>query len=231
LKDVFCFAASICLLALLLLFSSCGSNNNDQARFRVMDTSPGETSFTVTANSLTLNSSVTYGTVSPYNFVVSGMPTLEIEGPDVMTGSTVTLFSGAVTMNQSTTYTVVGGNYPQNFSVTLYTDNSPNPASGNFSLRIINAAPGLGTVDVYIVAPGTNLGNVAPKVPNLAFQAASSYLPLSAGTYEIYFTLAGQKRAYIDSGPLVFDASQIRTFVGFNGSSSGYTDAVLTDLH
>lgn len=221
----------ILLFALIVLTTACGSNNNTNARFRVMDASPGETSLTVTISSLALASAVAYGTASPYNFVTSGTTTLEIQGPDLLTGSTTTLLNGSVTLNEATTYTAVADNYPQDFGVTLYIDNNSVPASGNFNLRIINAAPGLGTVDVYVVAPGTSLDNVSPKVARLAFQAASAYLPITAGTYEVYFTLAGRKKAYIDSGPLAFSATQVRTVVGLNGASSGYTDAVLSDLN
>ena len=220
-------------LLLIALTTACGSNNNTNAQFRLMDASPGETSLTVTLGGTAFTSSVTYGTVSPYTFVLSGTPTLEIQGPSIITGNTTTLFNGAVTLNQSTTYTAVADNYPLNFGVTLYVDNNSLPASGNFNLRIINSAPGLGTVDVYVVAPGTDLNSVSPKVAGLAFQAASAYLPMSAGTYEVYFTLAGQKHpVYIDSGPLKFSASQVRTLVGLNGASPGeYTDAVLSDLN
>ena len=221
----------ILLFALIVLTTACGSNNNTNARFRVMDASPGETSLTVTISSLALASAVAYGTASPYNFVTSGTTTLEIQGPDLLTGSTTTLLNGSVTLNEATTYTAVADNYPQDFGVTLYIDNNSVPASGNFNLRIINAAPGLGTVDVYVVAPGTSLDNVSPKVARLAFQAASAYLPITAGTYEVYFTLAGRKKAYIDSGPLAFSATQVRTVVALNGASSGYTDAVLSDLN
>jgi len=217
--------------ALVVLTTACGSNQNTNAQFRLMDASPGETSLTVTINNVAFTSSVTYGTASPYNFVTSGTSTLDIQGPDILTGSTTTLLDGSVTLNQATTYTAVADNYPQDFGVTLYVDNNSVPASGNFNLRIINSAPGLGTVDVYVVAPGTSLESVSPKVANLAYQAASAYLPMTAGSYEVYFTLAGKKQAYIDSGPLAFSATQVRTLVGLNGATSGYTDAVLSDLN
>jgi len=226
------FHGVILSLVLILLSTACGSNNNNTtAQFRLMDASPGETSLTVTLGGVAFASSVTYGTVSPYTFSIPGSPTLEIQGPSIITGNTVTLFNSAVTLDQSTTYTAVADNYPQDFGVTLYVDNNSTPASGNFNLRIINSAPGLGGVDVYVVAPGTDLNSVSPKVAGLAFQGASAYLPMSAGTYEICFTLAGQKKAYIDSGPLAFSATQVRTIVALNGATSGYTDAVLADLN
>jgi len=219
-------------LAVIALTTACGSNNNTNAQFRLMNASPGETALTVTLDGVAFDSSVTYGTVSPYTFTTWGSPTLEIQGPSVITGNTTTLFNGAVTLNQSTTYTAVADNYPQDFGVTLYVDNNSVPASGNFNLRIINSAPGLGTVDVYVVAPGTDLNSASPKVAGLAFPAASAYLPMSAGTYEVYFTPPGQKTPrYIDSGPLAFSAKQVRTIVALNGATSGYTDTVLSDLN
>jgi hypothetical protein len=97
--------------------------------------------------------------------------------------------------------------------------------------RIINASPGLGRADVYIVAPGTDLTTVSPTISSLAFEVASSYQLLAAGTYKVFFTLPGQKFAYIDSGSLSFSAGQVRTVLGLNGTSGGFTSAVLGDVN
>lgn len=208
-----------------------GGSNTQNAEFRLMNAIPGETSLTVTINSLAFMSAVTYGTVSNYNFVTFGTNTLEITGPDLISGGTTTLFDNSVFLSQSTTYTALADNYPQNIGVTLYVDDNSAPAAGKFNLRIINSAPGLGKVDAYVVTPGASLTGVEPTVPGLAFQAASTYLSKPIGTYEVIFTLAGQKMPYIDSGPVAFAAGQVRTFVGLNGMTGGYTDAVLMDLN
>ena len=110
-------------------------------------------------------------------------------------------------------------------------DDNSAPTSGNMKLRIINASPGLGTADVYIVAPGTDLTTVSPTVSGLAFEVASTYQSLPAGSYEIFFTLPGQKFTYIDSGALSFSAGQVRTVLGLNGASGGFTSAVLADVN
>ena len=54
---------------------------------------------------------------------------------------------------------------------------------------------------------------------------------VAAASYEVFFTLPGQKFAYIDSGSLSFTAGQVRTVVGLNGSSGGFTSAVLADVN
>ena len=95
----------------------------------------------------------------------------------------------------------------------------------------MNASPGLGTADVYVLAPGSSLSSASATVSNLNFKSASSYQSLTAGTYEVYLTQPGQISALIDSGPLTLTSQQIRTVVGLDGQSGGYTTAVLPDLN
>ena len=210
----------------LLIFSiACGGGNKTQAR--VMNASPGESSVNVTLNGTSIATGLGYGAATNYMSVTAGSPSLIIV-PD---GGTTDLINETVNINSGSTYTILADNFPSDVGLTILTDDNSAPASGNLNMRIVNAAPGLGTVDVYVVAPGTNLDTVTPSVTGLAFQAASSYLSLAAGNYEIFFTLTGQKFAYIDSGAQSFSAGQVRTVVGLNGESTGYTATVLADLN
>jgi hypothetical protein len=213
-------------IGLIVLNAACGSSNNN-AQVRVMNASPGESSVDVTLNGTTVVSGLGYGAATNYTGVGPGTPTLEI----VPNGSATALINEPITVDAATTYTVLADNYSTDIGITIFTDDNTAPNSGNFNLRIINAAPGLGTADVYVVAPGTNLETVSPSVTALAFEGASSYISLAPGTYEVYFTLTGQKLAYIDSGPQSWSLGQIRTVVGLNNTSGGYTSAVLDDLN
>ena len=98
-------------------------------------------------------------------------------------------------------------------------------------MRLINVSPSLGTADVYIVSPGTDINTVSPTISNFAFGSASAYESLAAGNYEIIYAFAGQKIIAIDSGAQSLSAGQIRTFVGLNGQSGGFTDALLPDVN
>jgi hypothetical protein len=89
----------------------------------------------------------------------------------------------------------------------------------------------LPSADIYVVAPGTSLTAVSPTISSQSFESASSYLPLTADSYEIYFTAPGQKASYIDSGPLTFTTGQVRSLVGLDGLSGGYTSTLLADLN
>lgn len=218
--------AAVAVLCLVVLNAACGSGNSN-AQLRVMNASPGESSVNVTLNSTSISTGLGYGAATGYTGVSAGSPTLAF----VPNGGTTTLISEGISLSSGTTYTVLADNYSTDIGLTVFTDNNTAPSAGNLNLRVVNASPGLGTVDVYVVSPGTNLNTVTPSVTGLTFPTASTYLSLSAGNYEVYFTLTGQKLAYIDSGPQSWSAGQVRTVVGLNGESSGYTSTVLDDLN
>jgi hypothetical protein len=98
-------------------------------------------------------------------------------------------------------------------------------------LRIVNSAPGLGPADVYIVTPATDLNTVSPTLNSLGFNSASGYQSLTAGSYEVILTPAGQKFPAIETGSLSFVSGQVRTFVGLNSQSGGFSYAMLQDAN
>jgi hypothetical protein len=113
------------------------------------------------------------------------------------------------------------GVFVEKIRLVLADDNTA-PASGDFKLRIVNSAPGLGPADVYVVTPATDLNTVSPTLSNLGFDSASGYQSLTAGSYEIVLTPAGQKFPAVDTGSLSFSSGQVRTFVGLNSQSGGF---------
>jgi Domain of unknown function (DUF4397) len=172
-------------------------------------------------------SNVSYGTASAYAQIIPGSPVLTVASQ----GATTALLAQTLSLQSGTSYTVLVSGYPPSVAAILLTDNNSPPSAGNMNLRIINAAPSLGTADVYVVAPGTNLKTVSPTVSAMNFESASSYIPLAAGNYQIYFTPTGKTVVLIDSGKMSFGVGQVRTVVGLNGAVSGYTTAVLADLN
>ena len=105
------------------------------------------------------------------------------------------------------------------------------PASGQIEIRVANASGSLGTADVYVVAPGTSIASVSPTVSGVGFGSATAYQALTAGSYEVFFAPSGQKTVSIDSGSLALTAGQIRTVVGLDGQTGGFTSAVIADLN
>jgi len=215
--------ACVCFLGMALLSVGCGGSST---KLRVMNAAPDQTSLDVLIDNKSVATNVNYGTASSYFSVSSGSRNLQVEPSGVTTpivNTTISLSSG--------NNTVIVANFTASVATITLTDNKTAPASGDIQLRIVNAAPGLGTGDVYIVAPGTDLTTVSPTISNLAFESASSYQQIAAGSYEVFFTLPGQKFAYIDSGALTLSAGQNRTLVGLNSQTGGFTTATLNDLN
>lgn len=212
-------------VVLLTIFGlGCGSSSS--AKLRFMNVAPDQPNLNLLINNNTSASNVGYGTASNYFKIGTGSQHVQIEPA----GSNSPILDQNLTFNANTQSTMMLFSAP-GIAVVLFNDNNAAPTSGNFNLRIINAAPAIGSADVYVVAPGTDLTTVSPTVSNLAVKGASSYITLTPGNYEVYFTAPGQKFAFIDSGPQTWNAGQVRTVVGLNGQFGGYTSAVLADLN
>jgi Domain of unknown function (DUF4397) len=207
-------------LSLLILLIACGSGS---ARIRLINADPSQSSLDLSIDSKAVASAVAYGSASGYSSVSSGSRHLQVEASgtsNVISDQTISLSSASDT---SVLFT--------NSGAMILSDNNSTPSSGNVSLRVINAASRLGTADVYVVAAGTNLATVSPTFSGLTFPLASAYTTIAAGSYQIIFTLPGQKFGWITSSSLVFSSGQVRTVIGLNGQTGGFTVSVLSDLN
>jgi hypothetical protein len=198
-------------------------------KFRVMNASVEQPSLTFLLTTTTVASGLAYPNASAYTQQAEGGYTIHVEPA----GSTATLINLPVVLQPDVSYTFIAAEAafasPALAPIFLTDDNSA-PSSGQMKLRVVNASPDVGNLDVYVVSPGKNLQGMSPTVSNLGFQSASSYQSLAPGNYEIYFTAAGQKAVLIDSGALTFHAGQIRTVVEFD-ASGGYASATLKDMN
>lgn len=230
----FLYRILFCLLvgAVTLFSSNCGSSSDTQSRLRALQASPNEpTTMNVVLDSTTLFSDLALGAPSTYMSVTSGSHTLQVEPSN----STTTAISQTVTLTAATNYTLITANYAANLTPMLLTDDTTDPSSGNFGLRIANAAVEAGSVDVYILPAGSAgppTGGVTPTISALGFTDSSSYQSLGAGSYEIIVTPAGFPVVqYINSGSVSFAAGQNRTFVILPNASGGLTSVTLSDLN
>ena len=215
----------ILCLGIVLLSVGCGGGG--KTRFRLMNAVPDESNLDVLVDNATVASNIAYGTSTGYQSAKSGSHQVQIEP----SGTTTSLLQESVTLASGSDTTMIASNFSSSIATLVLNDDNSAPASGDFKLRLVNVAPGLGAADVYIVAPGTDLNTVSPTVSNLAFQSVASYQSLTAGNYEVVLTLAGLKFVAIDTGSLTFSAGQVRTFVGLNNRSGNFSYAVLQDLN
>ncbi|HEX3739154.1 MAG TPA: DUF4397 domain-containing protein [Terriglobales bacterium] len=208
---------ALCALSAIAFTTGCGSSSTQARLLNAMD---GQTTIDMLVDNNSLASGVAFGAASSYASVGSGSHTVEIQA------NGATLFSQTASVNSGNN-TVLAANS----GITIFTDNKSTPSSGNIQIRTINASTSLGTTDVYVIAPGTDISTVNPTFSALAYQGASGYATLPAGSYQVEFAQAGSKNVLINSNAVSFSASQIRTIVALDNPSGGYTTAVLSDLN
>jgi Domain of unknown function (DUF4397) len=215
----------VCALsvAVSLLSSSCGGGG--QTQLRVMNASPGEPELNVLVDGKNVSSNLAYGASSGYLTINSGSRDVQIEPA----GSSTPILDETLSFSGSTSSTMLVDNYSSNVQSVVLTDDNSTPASGNFRIRIINASPSMGAVDVYVLESGTSLAGATPLASSLAFGSASSYVGLAAGTYNIYFTQPGTTFSYIVASA-AFTTGQVRTVVALNNLAGGYTTTTLNDV-
>lgn len=222
-------SVSLCVgivgLGTILLIAGCGGGGGTQ--FRLMNAIPDESSLDVLVDSTSVSSNLAYGTSTGYLSESSGSHQVGIEP----SGSSTTLLQQSISLASGSATTVISTNFSTSVENLVLTDDNSAPASGDFKIRLINASPNLGPADVYIVTPGTALTTVSPTLSNLGFGSTATYHSLAAGNYEIELTSVGQKFAAVDTGSLSFAAGQVRTFVGLNNPSGGFTYAMLQDVN
>jgi len=213
------------LSAAALLTVGCGGG--DKTKLRILNAIPDQANINVLLGGTTTFNNVAYATANDYTSTGSGSRHIQVEPA----GSTNFLIDQNITLNGSTNNTFIASNFSSTSSGIVLQDDTTAPSSGNIKIRIVNASPNLGPVDVFIVPPGTSLNSVSPTITSLDFQNASNYQSLTAASYEIFFTPHGSTFAFLDTGALSFNAGQNRTIVVLNNLSGGFQITTLSDLN
>lgn len=218
-----------CLLAALLC-SGCGSSNNN-TQLRAVQASANETTTNVIVGGTTVFSDLALGAPTNYATVTSGTETLEVTPSNTTTAA----IDESVTLNTGTNYTLITANYAASLTPMLLTDSTTAPTSGDFQIRIANAAVEAGSIDIYILPAGSGNpsgGGITPTISALGFTSSSSYQSLAAGSYTIIITPAGfPVVSYVNTGSVTFAAGQNRTFVVLPTASGAITSVTLSDLN
>ena len=78
-------------------------------------------------------------------------------------------------------------------------------------VRIFHGSPTAGEVDIYVVAPGTDITDETPAFTAVPLGADTGYVPLAAGDYDVIVTPTGTKDAAIGPATITVAAGGIYT--------------------
>jgi hypothetical protein len=104
-----------------------------------------------------------------------------------------------VVSNTRGTHFVTGK--PDDLDASVLTDDR-RPVTGLGKIRFNQMSAGFELVDLYFVAPGTDLAETSPNLSRVA-AASRGYIHLDPGAYELTVTRTGEKTVL--AGPLAVD--------------------------
>jgi hypothetical protein len=125
-----------------------------------------------------------------YSAILAGARTLVLKRT-ADTNTVVATFTPNVEANRDYSVYAIGGAGATAITSFTTTDTNTVPAAGEARVRVVNLSPTAGAVDVFITAPNADLAAATPSVTNLAYQRASAYLTIAAGTFRIRVVPAG----------------------------------------
>nr|WP_324258616.1 DUF4397 domain-containing protein [Cellvibrio fontiphilus] len=135
----------------------------------------------------------------------------------VPTGATTPVVINAdVPLANSTEYTLLAVGALADIEPLLLTDNNRKVAT-EAKVRLVHASTLAGNVDIYVVAAGASIANVAPAFSNIPFKADTGYVSLAAGNYDVIVAPTGTKTEAIKAS-LTFANGMVYTAVARDGA-------------
>ena len=193
--------ATLAIVAMSILATSCSSNNGTRARFfnAIPNTVQYGGALDVEVNGSQQFNGVTFGSASAstYTPIPSGNVTFEgFESP----GVTTPVFTDSTTLSAGTQYTEVatgqaGGTGTNQVVLMSLSDDNSLPSDGTLNFRVINAALNAspsanGSVDIWIEPAPYPFQVLEPAtIQNLAYQSSSGYVNLRYNTGQAGFTV------------------------------------------
>jgi len=95
------------------------------------------------------------------------------------------------------------------------------PVATEAKVRILHLAPGAGLVDIYVTAPGADIGVADPTIAGFEFGAETGYLSLGAGSYDVTVTAAGTKTVAIGPATLALENGGVYTVAARDAAGGG----------
>jgi len=218
---VFYTKASATLVnAALLAQDDSGSGsviNSKLAQFKVVHAAPGTDPLVAQYDGTQAFSGIPYANASSYGVLPNGTHTITFEtttAPGALIASLQRSFDPA-----TDTSVVVTGLLGAQSAFGLSDNNLPG-TSGTARLRVVNAAPDLGPVDVLV--------NFARKISSLQQNTASSYSEFVEDTYQIDFVMSGSAASLLTLPSVSLTAAHTYTLY-LTGTTGQFTGILTRD--
>ena len=216
-----------CAGAALVLLAGCGSSGSsgsDTASVRLLNASTGYPSLDLALGTIATNTAITPGAAGSYaNVATSGVSTVI-----TATGSTAALSSISRSFTKATHYTLAAYGQAGALKTVIIAEEVAAAASGQASLQMLNLALDAGSVDIYLTGSTDALADATPVATGVAGGGSAPFTTLSAGTYRLRVTGAGDKTDLrLDAQGLVLGSTQVATLLLSGGVGGVLVNSVL----
>ncbi len=237
---------TLLLAGFLLAAAACGtkdapdplSPSGPQGRVRfvnvITDTTRGRVNATLEGVPFGVNLTYTQATpailaapsTASYAAILTGPRTLVLKRT-ADTNTVVATIPFTVAEGQDRTVYAIGGAGNSAVTGLITTDENAAPATGQTRVRVVHLSPSAGPVDIYVTAVGADLFSASPTLANVAYQAASQYIAVPTGTYQVRVVPAGTAPAArvgavaIDIASLLLPPNGVRTIVAADNNVGG----------
>jgi len=213
------------LFAVALALTGCGKKGGGggNAQFRVFNAYSEATALNVAVAGTAVATGLAFQGMTQYTQVSGGSQTLLVN----VVGAASPLVNTTVSLG-STNYSYILYGTSSAFGTTLASDQFNDPGSGMFAVRLLNAAAGVGALDLYLTSPGADLTNTAPTIGNVPYGTLSAFIAVNtAPNFEIRFTTVGTKNVIYDTAPRVFAEHSGTTIVAYSKGSGSLVNVAL----
>lgn len=228
------------LLVLLQACGDAGTTDRNKAQMRLVNA----TSSTVSAGPATPSSAtgggyaqlalrlddvqrqgqVAYGDNAAYTEVDDGSPSLSIHNQN----SATALLTATTSLGKGRYYTSLAYGTVGALRQVLLDDNQNEPDANKTSLRVLNAAPDAGALDVYLTGSDELLANAVPLEPAAAYGTVSPWRSVASTGWRLRVTAANNRAdVRLDITGISLSSRQVATLVLTPGSGGVLTHALL----
>ena len=212
------------LAASLLVGCGGGGKDRTKAQLRLVNASSGYAELDLLVDDSRRQAGVGYGAAAGYVEVAPDKARSAI----TRAGSGTPLLSLTPALAKNRSFTLLAYGREGALQSLLIDDNAAAPASGRSTLRVLNAAPDAGALDIYLTGTDEPLASAVPVQGNATAGVLGPALTLDATTWRLRITAAGNKADLrLDLPAVVLASQQVATLVLTPGRGGVLVNALL----
>lgn len=214
------------LLLVAALLGACGGILDDRtkAQVRLVNASDGYAALDFVVEGSLRQGSVAYGQSGSYVGIDPGNTSSTISA----TGSPTALLTFTPSLRKENHYTVLAFGGTGALRQLLLDENVAEPSASRTSLRVINAAPDAGRLDVYVTADADALPSAVAARAGAAYGELSPVIDLASGTWRVRVAAANSKTdVRLDVRDVAFGSRSVVTLVLTPSKGGALVNALL----